>query len=111
MVTLVDEAANRMRIVTPIIATENLTSEQIQNMLVANFHTTLDGRYAVTNGMVVATFVHPLSSLQEHDLKSALRQVAKLAENFGSTYSSGELLLRPGGQSQQQNRQEGNLEI
>lgn len=113
MVALVDEAVNRMRLVAPITAAENLTDEQIQSMLVANFHTTLDGRYAVTNGTVVATFVHPLSSLQENDLQSALRQVAQLAENFGSTYSSGELLLlRPERQPQQQpNSQEGNLEI
>ena len=110
MIALVDEAVNRMRIVTPIMAAEDLTGEQIQSILVANFHTTLDGRYAVTNGMVVATFVHPLSSLQENDLQSALRQVAQLAENFGSTYSSGELLLTPGEQ-QQQNSQEGSLEI
>ena len=112
MVALVDVAVNRMRIVAPITAAANLTGEQIQNILVANFHTTLDGRYAVTNGTVVATFVHPLSSLQENDLQAALRQISQLAENFGSTYSSGELLLRPGGQSQQQrNSQEGNLEI
>ena len=111
MVALVDEAVNRMRLVTPITAAENLTREQIQNMLTANFHTTLDGRYAVTNGTVVATFVHPLSSLQENDLQSALRQIAQLAENFGSTYSSGELLLKPGGAPQQQNSQEGSLQI
>ena len=112
MIALVDETMNRMRIVAPITAAENLTGEQIQNMLIANFHTTLDGRYAVTNGTVVATFVHPLSSLQENDLQSALRQISQLANNFGSTYSSGELLLRPGGQTQQQqNSGGGNLEI
>ncbi|MCG8365372.1 MAG: YbjN domain-containing protein [Pseudanabaenales cyanobacterium] len=111
MIALVDAAVNRMRIVAPIMAAENLTNEQIQSILLANFHTTLDGRYAVTNGTVVATFAHPLSSLQENDLQSALHQVAQLAENFGSTYSSGELLLRPGGQPQPQNSQEGSLEI
>ncbi len=112
MAALVDVTVNRMRIVAPISAAENLTDEQIQNMLIANFHTTLDGRYAVTNGTVVATFVHPLSSLQENDLQAALRQISQLAENFGSTYSSGELLLRPGGQSQQQrNVPAGSFEI
>ncbi|WP_169611489.1 hypothetical protein [Nodosilinea sp. P-1105] len=32
--------------------------------------------------------MHPLSSLQANDLRSALHQVVKLAENFGTSYSS-----------------------
>jgi len=36
----------------------------------------------------VAAFTHPLSSLQADDLRSALHQVVKLAENFGPSYAS-----------------------
>lgn len=60
-------------------------------ILVANFHTALDARYAVANGAVVSVFVHPLSSLQEADLRSGLCQVATLANNFGTSHSSGAL--------------------
>ena len=65
-------------------------------MLVANFHNALDARYAVSNGNVFAAFLHPLSSLEENDLRSALRQVSQLVANFGTTYSSGGLQFAPG---------------
>lgn len=95
MIVLADVSNNRMRIVAPIVPTNTLSPEQIQAMLVANFHSALDARYAVTNGTVVSVFVHSLSSLQEADLRSGLRQVANLATNFGTSYSSGGLGFLP----------------
>ncbi len=95
MIVLTDVSNNRMRIVAPIIPANTLSPEQVQAMLVANFHSALDARYAVTNGTVVSVFVHPLSSLQERDLRSGLYQVANLASNFGSSYSSGGLGFFP----------------
>ena len=97
IVVLADSSANRMRIVAPIVNANELTAEQVQNMLIANFHTSLDARYAVSNGLVVSTFIHPLDSLQKKDLLSALNQVTSLATTFGTTYSSGELLFIPDG--------------
>ncbi|MGD1930574.1 MAG: hypothetical protein ACFB12_16850, partial [Leptolyngbyaceae cyanobacterium] len=91
VVVLADEARNRMRIVTPIAAAETLSVEQVEAILLANFHSALDARYAVTEGTVVAVYVHPLGSLQASDLRSALRQVVTLAATFGTTYTSGEL--------------------
>ncbi|NET31989.1 MAG: hypothetical protein F6K19_08295 [Cyanothece sp. SIO1E1] len=102
MLVAVSEEHNRMRIVAPITEVQNLTGDQVQSMMVANFHTALDGRYAVTNGLAVATFLHPLASLQENDFLSALSQVEQLATNFGTTYSSGGLNFIPGGGAQQQ---------
>lgn len=95
IIVLADPNANRMRIVAAVVDVEELTTEQVQNMLIANFHTALDARYAVSNGLVVSTFIHPLDSLQEKDLLSAINQVASLATTFGTTYSSGELLFLP----------------
>ncbi|MEO0409240.1 MAG: hypothetical protein AAF289_18005, partial [Cyanobacteria bacterium P01_A01_bin.135] len=80
---------------------EDLTPAQVGNILIANFHTTLDARYAVSDGTVVATYLHPLSTLQEQDLRSAVRQVVSLAETFGTTYTSGELLFGPTGEAAQ----------
>ena len=97
IIVLADARANRMRIFAPIVNVNELTAEQVQNMLIANFHTALDARYAVSNGVVVSTFIHPLDSLQEKDLLSALNQVTSLATTFGTTYSSGELLFIPNG--------------
>ena len=69
-----------------------LTAEQRSLMLIANFHSALDARYATGRGVVYAAFLHPLSALTEAELHSALRQVAALARNFGTSCSSGELL-------------------
>ena len=80
-----------MRIVTPIIAVEELTPEQVARILEANFHTALDARYATSQGILYAAFIHPLEPLQEAQLASAVRQVANLARTFGSEYTSGEL--------------------
>ena len=68
-------------------------------MLIANYHSSLDARYAVSQGIVYSAFLHPLSTLADDQLASALRQVAALATTFGSTYSSGELMFgAPAGQ-------------
>ena len=96
IIVLADTRANRMRIVAPVAKVADLNAEQIQNILVANFHTTLDGRYAVNQDSVIATYVHPLDSLQERDLISALNQVVSLVTTFGTTYSSGEVIFAPG---------------
>ncbi|MEO1351409.1 MAG: hypothetical protein AAFW84_21805 [Cyanobacteria bacterium J06635_15] len=101
IIVLADAANNRMRIVAPVVDANTLSAQQVQAMLVANFHSTLDARYAVTNGTVVAVFVHPLASLQAADLQSGLRQVANLATNFGTSYSSGELGFLPNGEPQE----------
>lgn len=93
LLVLANLPSNRMRILTPVAPVTELSVEQVQSILLANFHTTLDARYAVTEGTVVSLYVHPLQSLQANDLRSALRQVASLAETFGSSYSSGELLF------------------
>ncbi|MEM8672311.1 MAG: hypothetical protein AAGF83_00345 [Cyanobacteria bacterium P01_G01_bin.67] len=97
IIVLADPNANRMRIFSPVMNAEELTSEQIQKMMLANFHTALDARYAISNGFVVTTFIHPLYSLQERDLLSALNQVSSLTATFGTSYSSGELLFVPRG--------------
>ncbi|MEM6255492.1 MAG: type III secretion system chaperone [Cyanobacteria bacterium P01_D01_bin.156] len=91
VVVLADARSDRMRVFSPVVSVEDLTAQQVQAMLAANFHTALDARYAVTEGTVVAVYVHPLSTLQGNNFRSALRQVVSLAETFGSSYTSSEL--------------------
>ena len=96
ILVLTSASQDRMRIITPITDTPNLSTEQLHKMMIANFHTALDARYAISDGVVYAALIHPLSSLAERDLRSAISQVANLAATFGTSYSSGELLFNPG---------------
>ena len=91
MALLTNLPHDRMRIVAPIGAEAQLTDQQRKRMLEANFHSALDVRYATSNGLVYAAYIHPLSPLRREEIQSALRQVAELVKTFGTTYSSGEL--------------------
>lgn len=102
IVVLADETNNRMRIVTPVVPADQISAPQLQNILLANFHTALDARYALLDDVLVSVFVHPLNSLEEDYLRSALVQVSTLADTFGTTYSSGEIGFGPGDQSRPQ---------
>lgn len=95
LLVVADVSSDRMRIFTPVIPAADLSPAQIQSILLANFHTALDARYALSEDALVAAFIHPLSSLADDDLRSALSQVATLANNFGTTYSSGALDFGP----------------
>lgn len=98
-----DAKADRMRLISPIIEVEKVPQEALIVALQANYHSVLDARYAIGNGLVHAAFIHPLSPLSVPELESAIRQVSHAALTFGDEYSSGELFF-PG---QQQPRSEG----
>ncbi len=95
MTCISDIEYGRMRIVTPIVSVEELSAEQVGRILEANFHTALDARYATSQGVLYAAFIHPLAPLTRDQLGSAVHQVATLARTFGSEYTSG--ALRYGG--------------
>lgn len=82
---------DRMRIVAPIIEIEEMTEDQLMAVLEANYHTALDARYASSDGVLYAAFIHPLSPLTDGEFQDALGQVASLVRTFGSTYSSGSI--------------------
>lgn len=73
---------DRMRIVAPIGPEVQLTDQQRKRMLEANFHSALDVRYATSNGLVYAAYIHPLSPLHHEEIQSALRQAAELVKTF-----------------------------
>ncbi len=87
-----DPAHDRMRIIAPVASLSDVTAEQKDRMLEANFHSALDARYATSDGLVYAAFIHPLSPLQESEVRSAIQQVTTAARTFGDSYSSGELV-------------------
>lgn len=92
MACIYDPVHDRMRIVAPIEKMSDVTPEQVSIAFEANFHTALDGRYATSNGVLYAAYIHPLSMLRVREVQSALRQVASLVTTFGTSYTSGELI-------------------
>jgi hypothetical protein len=86
-----DPAHDRMRIVAPIARVGGLDPRLHEVLLRANFHSTRDARYAISEDVVFAAFLHPISSLSPELIVSALEQVVALANNFGTTYSSSNL--------------------
>ncbi len=91
-----DSAADRMRIISPIIELSEIEGEQLILALAANFHTALDARYAISDGVVYAAYIHPLRPLSDEEVHSAIRQVARARNTFGDEYTSGELFFGGG---------------
>ncbi len=89
LVGVSDAAADRMRFLAPIMPPADVSPEELIASLIANFHTMLDARYAVSKGIVFAAFLHPLSPLTAGQVVSAMRQVAAARESFGTDFSSG----------------------
>jgi len=90
---MTDLRFDRMRIIAPIAEIEEVSEEIRDACLEANFHTALDARYATSDGVLYAAFIHPLATLDAELAESALRQVANLVETFGTTFSSGALVF------------------
>ncbi len=93
LICVYDENANRMRIISPIIKREELEEEEILNALVANFHSALDVKYALSDEIIWSVFIHPLKELYEHQVYDAIKQVHSASITFGSTYSSTNLVF------------------
>jgi len=91
MALISDEELNRMRIIAPITQYSDLAPKIKDSLMHSNFHLALDARYAVSEDTLYAAFIHPLSTLAQEDLQSALQQVYNLHSSFGKTYSSGQL--------------------
>jgi len=91
MTIIYDVNADRMRIVCPIVKVKDITKDHISQAMEANYHTALDARYAISNDIVWAVFIHPLSDLSEKLFTSALEQTLYTAATFGKEYSSGAL--------------------
>lgn len=88
LVCITDENNNRMRIISPVTEVTNLSEEQLLNSLVANFHTALDVKYAISDEILWSVFIHPLKELSETQFEDAVIQVYNAAETFGTIYSS-----------------------
>lgn len=98
-----DANADRMRMVSPIAKLSDLSNELLELALKANYHTVLDARYAIGDGVLYSAFIHPLSPITQDEVESAIRQVSTAALTFGSSFTSGELVF-PGEDDEQANK-------
>jgi len=96
LISLTDTKHNRMRIISPIADTKSLSDELLKAALVANFHTALDVKYAITDGVLWSVFTHPLKELSEDQVRGALSQVYYANINFGSSFASTTLTFPAG---------------
>lgn len=93
LVCIYDANANRMRIISPIVERKEVGEEELLNALVANFHSALDVKYALSDEIIWSVYVHPLRELRDHQLIDAIDQVYLAAMTFGTTYSSTHLVF------------------
>ena len=93
LICITDENNNRMRIISPVTEVANLSEEELVNSLVANFHTALDVKYAISDQVLWSVFIHPLKELSETQFEDAIIQVYNAAETFGTIYSSTNLFF------------------
>lgn len=96
VLVVTDENHNRMRIMTPVTATSELGIEELHHLLSANFDRALDSKYALSQGKLWSIFTHPLAELTDEQFIGCVGQVVTLADNFGGSYSSGNLFFGGG---------------
>ena len=93
LICIYDVAANRMRIISPIAGREEVGEKELLNAMVANFHSALDVKYALSDEIIWSVFTHPLKELSPHQVKDAVYQVFSAAATFGSSYSSTSMMF------------------
>lgn len=97
VMVLADQAADRMRIMTPVASVADFEDDEFHILLLANYDRALDARYAINDGILWSAFIHPMGSLSHEQFDDGLQQVVRLAENFGTTYASSDMQFAPGG--------------
>ncbi len=85
--------ADRMRIIAPITDASTLDEALLLDCMTANFHSALDVKYAISDGVLWSVYIHPLSPLTDEQVASALSQVYSAVVTYGTTFSSTELIF------------------
>lgn len=88
---MADDKADRMRLITPIAKTVEMSREDWMKCMQSNFDRALDARYCVKDGVLWGAFIHPLASLDETFFHSAMEQVVSVSVTYGGLFSSGAL--------------------
>lgn len=91
MLCFTDQTHNRMRIISPIKEAKDVSYEEREKSLEANFHSALDVRYALAEGYMWSAFIHPLRELNKDQVIDAIKQVYAAAVTYGTIYTSTDL--------------------
>ncbi|RCS27792.1 hypothetical protein DUT90_02825 [Polaribacter sp. WD7] len=92
-ISIADSTHNRMRIMSPISDSDALDDKLKEASLIANFHTALDVKYAISDNVLWCVYIHPLKELTEEQVLDAISQVYYGSINFGTTFSSTSLVF------------------
>ncbi len=95
-VVIFDATADRMRIMIPIEPADELEQEQLIRLMQANFDSALDARYAIAQGMLWGTYIHPLSTLTDEEFLVAIGQTVNVVTSYGTSFSSGLFIFGSG---------------
>lgn len=93
MLVITDETHNRMRIMSPIAPQNALDEKALIRLLEANFASALDAKYALRDQTLWSVFTHPLTQLTDEQFMDCAAQVINLANNFGGSYNSSNLIF------------------
>ena len=93
LLLIVDEEHDRMRMMTPILKEDDLDEDDLWEVMEANFDRSLDARYAIGDGILWSLFLHPLTNLSRNLFLDGLDQVVTLANNFGGSYCSSDIIF------------------
>lgn len=96
LLVITDTAHNRMRIMSPVADQKDLNEAEYIRLLEANFGSALDAKYALRDGTLWSVFTHPLAQLTDEQFMDCAAQVVNLANNFGGSYSSSNLIFGGG---------------
>jgi hypothetical protein len=96
LLVVTDERHNRMRIMTPVAAQDQLDKDELLRLLSANYDRALDAKYALSQDTLWSVFTHPLKELTDEQFIGCVGQVATLADNFGGSYASSGLFFGGG---------------
>lgn len=93
MMCVTDANHNRMRIITPIIDIDEMNDGELEKCMEANFHSALDVKYCISDGILWSAFIHPLKELSPKQIEDAIQQVYTASATFGTIYTSTDLVF------------------
>ena len=93
---ITDANANRMRIMTPIVEMKEVKKKELKILLEANFDRALDAKYSIFEEYLMSVYTHPLKELTREQFIDAMQQVVVLANTYGSTYTSTNMIFGGG---------------
>jgi len=91
-----DDTYDRLRILVAIQSAKELSQAELMQITKSNFDTALDARYAISQDILWAIYVHPIKSLNAKQFITAIGQTVNLAKSYGNGYSSGGILFDGG---------------